>query len=106
MITVTENAKNQILSQIEKNPAAIGIKLLVRSTGCSGFVYKIEYVTDSDPLDTEILFDKFSIFIDNETKNYFIDVTLDWTKTQFEEKFVFINPNEKARCGCGESFLL
>ena len=58
MITLTELAKTQILSQIEKNPETIGIKLLVRSTGCSGLVYKIELVTEenTNPLDTEILF--------------------------------------------------
>lgn len=106
MITVTEQAQNQILRQLEQNPDSVGIKLYVRSTGCSGYVYKIDLISEAELRDTEILFDKFSIFIDYETKQYFDNVTLDWEKTQFEERFVFINPDEKARCGCGESFLI
>ena len=104
MIHLTPTAEQQIKNLLSKRAAGLGIRLGVRTTGCSGLAYKLEYVDKKQPEDVEFAFTSFLIFIDPKSLSYLSGMTLDYTKKGLNEGFEFINPNERARCGCGSSF--
>ena len=106
MITITEKASNKIQQIIEKRGKGLGIRIGVKTTGCSGLAYVLEYVDDNkfDPNYDVGVYPDFVIKIPTKDKHYLKGVTLDWVKKGLNEGFEFINPNEIARCGCGESF--
>lgn len=82
----------------------LGIRLGVRTTGCSGLAYTLEFVDSADAIDE--VFESFGIqlFVSKKDLPYLDGMTLDYQKQGLNEGFAFINPNETARCGCGESF--
>jgi len=105
MITVTSNAVNHIkklLSSREKKP--IGIKLDIETKGCSGLSYKMQYVDIADKNDELITVEDINIFVDPKATLFLLGTTMDYEEGVLESGFKFINPNEKGRCGCGESF--
>ena len=82
----------------------IGVRIGVASGGCAGMSYVMEYATKSNPND-EIIEDKgVKVFIDPSAIMYLLGTEMDYKKEQFSSTFVFKNPNETERCGCGESF--
>ena len=106
---VTESAVNQIrklLYQKQENgeKPAIGIRIIVNQKGCFGLKYNIEYAYEVKPLDTEMVVDNVLLIIDPKAMMYILGSTMDYCETQISSGFVFSNPNEKGRCGCGESF--
>lgn len=109
-ITVSDAAKARIqhlLSQRE-TPAA-GVKVGVRSGGCSGLAYTIEYADEVGQYDEVVKVttdsgEELTILIDPKAIMYLIGTEMDYVETQFKSGFTFVNPNEKGRCGCGESF--
>jgi iron-sulfur cluster assembly protein len=104
MITITELAAKKVKDQLERRGKGYGIKVGVKTTGCSGLAYVLEYV--DNPLDEDLSFisNEVHIFVDPKSLPYLNGITMDWVKTGLNEGFDFINPNERDRCGCGESF--
>ena len=89
---------------IEKRGKGVGLRLGVKTTGCSGMAYVIEFADEVQP--TDKVFDEkgVKVIIDPKFLVYLEGTELDYVKEGLNEGFKFINPNEKARCGCGESF--
>ena len=105
MITVTTNALHQIKKQItsrENIPA--GIKVGINTKGWSGLSYTLQYVDQIDVKDEVFQFDDIKIFIDPKSSLFLIGTEVDYVEGELESGFRFVNPNEKGRCGCGESF--
>ena len=105
MITVTTNALHQIKKLItsrENIPA--GIKVGINTKGCSRLSYTLEYVDQIDVKDEVFQFDDIKIFIDPKSSLFLIGTEVDYVEGELESGFRFVNPNEKGRCGCGESF--
>ncbi|MFL2896107.1 MAG: HesB/IscA family protein [Candidatus Pelagibacter sp.] len=105
IISLSNNAANrikEIMSNAEKN--SIGVRIGVKSGGCAGMSYVMEYAKKIDPSD-ELIEDKgVKVFIDPGAIMYLLGTEMDYKKEQFSSSFVFNNPNETERCGCGESF--
>ncbi|WP_017942410.1 MULTISPECIES: iron-sulfur cluster assembly protein IscA [unclassified Thioalkalivibrio] len=103
-ITVTEPAAERIHNFLEKRGKGVGVRLGVRTTGCSGMAYVVEFADDIEETDT-VFEDRGVKMVVNPKSLVYLDGTeLDFGKEGLNEGFKFNNPNEKARCGCGESF--
>ena len=103
-ITVTEKAAKHITRYIERRGKGIGLRLGVRTTGCSGLAYQLEYVDEALPEDT--LFESLGVkvYVDPKSLAYLDGTQLDYVREGLNEGFKFQNPNVKDECGCGESF--
>lgn len=103
-ITITERAANHIARYLEKRGKGIGLRLGTKTTGCSGLAYKMEYV--DEPRGEDLLIEQHGVklFIDPESLRYIDGTQVDFVREGLNEGFKFVNPNEKANCGCGESF--
>jgi len=106
MITVTDTAKTQIQRLLNRRGKGVGIRLGVKTTGCSGLAYTIEYVDnyDIEAGVTNFAQNEFAVLIDAKSLAYMDGMTIDWVRNGLNEGFDFQNPNERDRCGCGESF--
>ena len=82
----------------------MGIRVGVRTTGCSGLAYVLEYVDAVQPGSTSFVYDGFSIVVDNKDLPVVDNIEIDYVRQGLNEGFEFNNPLEKDRCGCGESF--
>jgi iron-sulfur cluster assembly protein len=104
MITLTETAAERVRDAIEKRGRGLGIRVGVRTTGCSGLAYTLEYV-DRDPGDLEIYKSNgVAVYVDPKSLPYINGMTMDWQRKGLNEGFEFINSLERDRCGCGSSF--
>jgi iron-sulfur cluster assembly protein len=106
MIQLTELAADKVRTQLDRRGKGLGIRIAVKTTGCSGLAYVLEYV-DSAPLTRDqFVYESngVKVWTDGRSIPYVTGVTVDWQKKGLNEGFEFINPNEKDRCGCGESF--
>ena len=103
-ITLTEKAANRALAYIAKKEEAQGLRLGVRNTGCSGYMYVVGLADQIDPDDQ--IFESQGVKVVVSAKNlpYLDGIELDYTKEGLNEGFRFRNPNVKESCGCGESF--
>jgi iron-sulfur cluster assembly protein len=104
-MTVTDAAAARIQALLQKRgkPSA-GIRIGVRSRGCSGLTYTLEYADEKGRLD-EVVQDKgVTILIDPKASMFIIGTEMDYIEDKLQSGFTFRNPNEKGRCGCGESF--
>jgi iron-sulfur cluster assembly protein len=103
-VTLTQQAADHIGRYLERRGKGVGLRLGVRTTGCSGMAYKLEYVDQPDTADE--VFESFGVkvFIDPKSLSYLNGTELDYAREGLNEGFKFHNPNEKATCGCGESF--
>lgn len=104
MITVTKIAAKKIKSNLEKRGNGIGIRIGIRTTGCSGLAYILEYVDTTWEGSTSFRQDGFSIIVDNKDLPIVDNLEIDYVRQGLNEGFEFNNPQEKDRCGCGESF--
>lgn len=105
ILTVSEKAITkikQLLTQRAK-PAA-GIKVNVQTGGCSGLKYKIEYAEEIFKFDEVVEVEDLKIIIDAKAVIYLLGSEMDFVEDDYKAGFVFVNPNEKGKCGCGESF--
>lgn len=104
MVTLTTEASAKIQENLEKRNKGLGIRIGVKTTGCSGLAYVLEYV-DEPPRD-DLVFEQtgFNVYVDPKSYQYINGVTVAYIKKGLNEGFEFINPNERDRCGCGESF--
>lgn len=106
MITLTEKATNKIKQSLQKRGKGVGIRLGVKTTGCSGLAYTLEYVDEYKPEEgiTNFAQNDFIVLVDAKSLVYLNGMNIDWVRNGLNEGFEFINPNERDRCGCGESF--
>ena len=105
MLNVTPSAVNHIKEMISsRGKNTLGIKVGINTKGCSGLSYTMEFVDQIDDGDEMIVIDDVKIFIDKKASLFLIGTEMDYEKGELEAGFKFINPNEKGRCGCGESF--
>ena len=104
MITVTERAAKKIQQVIDRRGKGVGIRLGVKTTGCSGLAYVLEYV--DQPLDSDQCIEcrGCQLFVDPKSSVYLTGLEVDYVRNGLNEGFDFKNPNERDRCGCGESF--
>ncbi len=103
-VTLTEAAARQVLRYLNKRGKGVGVSLGVKTTGCSGLAYKIEYVDEFQPEDTVFEGHGVKIAVDPKSLPYIQGTELDFVREGLNEGFRFNNPNERDRCGCGESF--
>ena len=104
MITLTQLAAEKVQKNLENRGKGLGIRIEVKTTGCSGLSYVIEYVDVPQPEDMSFVSHGIHVFVDPKSLVYVDGVEMDWVRNGLNEGFDFKNPNEKARCGCGESF--
>lgn len=104
MITLTDSAADRVSNFLTQRGKGIGLRLGVKTTGCSGMAYVMEYVDELDEGD-QVFEDKGVKIIINPKSLVYLDGTeLDFSREGLNEGFKFNNPNESDRCGCGESF--
>jgi iron-sulfur cluster assembly protein len=105
ILTISDNAALQIKRLIEqKNSQPEGIRINIKSGGCSGFKYVIEYADKQNPYEEIVCEKGVKVFIDPKVIMYLIGSEMDYVSEKFKSGFVFTNPNEKESCGCGKSF--
>ena len=105
IIKLSDNAANRIKEIMSgRESKTIGVRVAVKSGGCAGMSYVMEYAKEINPSD-EIIEDKgVKVFVDAAAVMYLLGTEMDYKKEQFTSQFIFKNPNETERCGCGESF--
>jgi iron-sulfur cluster assembly protein len=103
-VTLSEQAAKHVANYMSKRGKGIGLRLGVRTSGCSGMAYKLEFADATEPDD--ILFESHgvTVLIDPKSLPYLDGTELDYTREGLNEGFKFNNPNVKDACGCGESF--
>ena len=104
MITITENAAKHINSYLTKRGKGLGVRLDVKTSGCSGMAYNLEFVDEVN--EDDLIFEEHGarVYIDPKSLVYLDGTQVDYTKEGLQEGFKFENPNVKDSCGCGESF--
>jgi iron-sulfur cluster assembly protein len=105
VMKVTPAAAERVKALIEqRGKETAGIRIGVRSKGCSGLSYTLEYADKQEPMDEIVDTDGVKIMIDPKASLFLIGTEMDYVEEKLKSGFVFTNPNEKGRCGCGESF--
>ncbi|MCB6183205.1 iron-sulfur cluster assembly protein IscA [Leeia sp. TBRC 13508] len=103
-VTLSVSAANHVANFIAKRGKGIGLRLGVKTSGCSGLAYKLEFADDKQEGDLEFLSHGVTVLIDPKSLTYLDGTELDFVKEGLNEGFKFNNPNVKNACGCGESF--
>ena len=104
-MTVSAAAAERARALIEgRGKPTAGIRIGVRSKGCSGMSYTLEFADKQEPMDEVIDTGGFKLLIDPKASLFLIGTEMDYEEEKLKSGFVFKNPNEKGRCGCGESF--
>ena len=106
MLTLTKPAIEKVQKSIAKRGRGVGIRVGVRTTGCSGLAYVLEYIDKYIPENSTINYsqEKFVVLVDKKDVPYLNGIEIDYVRQGLNEGFEFNNPNERDRCGCGESF--
>ena len=104
MISLTELAARKISQQLERRGKGLGIRIGVKTTGCSGYAYALEFVDEPTTNDMSFVSQGIHVFVDPKSLVFVDGLTMDYKKNGLNEGFDFVNPNERDRCGCGESF--
>lgn len=103
-VTLTDRAAERVKHFLESRGSGFGLRLGVKTTGCSGMAYVLEFVDEADPEDTIFEVQGIKILVDPKSLIYLDGTELDYAKEGLNEGFQFNNPNVKDTCGCGESF--
>lgn len=103
-ITLSERAANHVRNFLSKRGKGVGLKLGVRTSGCSGLAYKLEFADAEDPEDIKFESCGVTVYVDPKSLVYLDGTELDFVREGLNEGFKFNNPNVKNACGCGESF--
>ena len=103
-VTLTESAAKRVSNFIEKRGKGVGLRLAVKTSGCSGLAYAIEFADETAPDD--LLFESYgvTVLVDPKSHVFLVGTELDFVREGLNEGFKFNNPNVKDACGCGESF--
>jgi iron-sulfur cluster assembly protein len=103
-ITLTENASRHVQNFLAKRGKGVGLRLGVRTSGCSGMAYKLEFADEAVEDDIQFSSGGVTVLVDPKSLPYIDGMELDYTREGLNEGFRFNNPNVKDECGCGESF--
>jgi iron-sulfur cluster assembly protein len=103
-ITLTESAAKHVATFLGKRGKGVGLRLGVRTSGCSGLAYKLEYADELRPEDVRFESHGVTVVVDPKSLPYLDGMELDYAREGLNEGFRFNNPNVKDACGCGESF--
>ena len=103
-VTLTEKAAKHVSNFIAKRGKGVGLRLGVKTTGCSGLAYKLEFADEIRPEDQAFECNGVRVLIDPKSLAYLDGTELDFVREGLNEGFKFRNPNQKGECGCGESF--
>jgi iron-sulfur cluster assembly protein len=104
MVTLTEQAAKRVKTYLASRGKGFGIRVGIKTTGCSGLAYVLEYVDKVYEGDSIFESQGVHIYVDKKSLVYLNGIKLDWIRNGINEGFEFTNPNEKSKCGCGESF--
>jgi iron-sulfur cluster assembly protein len=105
VINLTEAAARRVQDLLAKRgKPSLGIRIGVRSKGCSGLSYTLEYADQKQPMDEIVEQHGVTVLIDPKATLFILGTEMDYVEEKLQSGFVFRNPNEKGRCGCGESF--
>ncbi|KAM7017924.1 iron-sulfur cluster assembly 1 homolog, mitochondrial [Tautogolabrus adspersus] len=103
-LTLTPSAVNRIQILLRDKPEYIGLKVGVRTRGCNGLTYTLDYTKEREKSDEEVLQDGVRVFIEKKAQLTLLGTEMDFVESKLSSEFVFNNPNIKGTCGCGESF--
>ena len=103
-VTLSEAAVKHVTKYLSRRGKGVGVRLGVKTTGCSGLAYKLEYVDEAEPEDVIFEAHGVKVLVDPKSLAYIDGTELDFVREGLNEGFRFNNPNERDRCGCGESF--
>lgn len=107
IITLTDAAVERVKTLMDKaDQGILGLRIKITSTGCSGHAYKIEYATEEVAGEETVEQDGARVYVDPMAIMYILGSEMDYEEDDLQSQFVFKNPNEASRCGCGESFQL
>lgn len=105
ILTLTAKAAEQIQAMLaNRGKPSVGIRIGLKTKGCSGLSYMIEFADEVNEFDERIDHENVTVLIDPKAIMFLLGTTMDFREEEFQSGFVFNNPNEKGRCGCGESF--
>jgi iron-sulfur cluster assembly protein len=104
VITLTEKAASHVQSYLARRGKGVGLRVGVRTSGCSGLAYKLEFADAVNPEDLRFESHGVTVVVDPKSLQYIDGTELDYTREGLNEGFRFRNPNVKDECGCGESF--
>jgi iron-sulfur cluster assembly protein len=103
-VTLSEAAARHVSRYLAQRGKGVGVRLGVKTTGCSGLAYQLEYADEARPEDQVFVSHGVQVLIDPKSLAYLDGTELDFVREGLNEGFRFVNPNERDRCGCGESF--
>jgi iron-sulfur cluster assembly protein len=104
IITLTDRAVDRVRTLMEKRPEAAGLRVWIKESGCSGLSYKVDFADEAKPGDDVVETAGGKVYVDPKAVMYILGSEMDYQEDKFFSGFLFMNPNEKGRCGCGESF--
>ncbi|MGB0934648.1 MAG: HesB/IscA family protein [Alphaproteobacteria bacterium] len=105
IVTITDNAAEHIRKLIaSRGKDTYGVRVSLKTKGCNGLSYALEFADDKQPFDEVVESHGLKILIDPKAIMFLLGTTMDYVDEDLESGFKFVNPNEKGRCGCGESF--
>ncbi|XP_003388382.1 PREDICTED: iron-sulfur cluster assembly 1 homolog, mitochondrial-like [Amphimedon queenslandica] len=103
-IKLTPSAVSKVKELLSENTTAIGLRVGVRTRGCSGLTYTLDYATEKKKMDEEVVQDGARVLIDSKAQLSLLGTEMDFVENKLGSEFIFHNPNVKGTCGCGESF--
>lgn len=104
-ITLTEQAVHRVRALLDgRGKPSLGIRIGVSTKGCSGLSYTLEFADEKNAFDESVTIDGVTVFIDPKATLFILGTEMDFVEDKMQSGFVFNNPNEKGRCGCGKSF--
>ncbi len=105
MMAISDDAAEHVKALLDsRGKPSAGVRVGIRTKGCSGLSYTLEFADEANPFDEKVEDKGVTIFIDPKATMFIIGTEMDFVEEKLESGFVFRNPNEKGRCGCGESF--
>lgn len=105
ILTITPEAAEKVKEMIQKRgKPALGVRVGVRSRGCSGLAYTLEFAEEKNSADETIEMHGVTVFVDPKAILFLMGTEMRYEEDKLQSGFTFKNPNEKGRCGCGESF--
>ncbi len=105
VMSLTESAAARVRQLMEtRSEQATGLRIGIRTGGCSGMAYSMEFAQDKEPLDEVVEEKGVKLYVDSKALMFLLGTEMDYVEDKLQSGFVFNNPNEKGRCGCGESF--
>jgi len=104
LVSITDNALKRAKDLLSQNKSVVGLRVSVSQGGCSGMTYEVSLSEKINKGDEVVKKNGITFIIDPSAVMFLLGSTIDWKEEKFKKGFTFENPNETARCGCGESF--